>query len=631
MVRAQLAPPGQPHSAEVQSDPELEADREGWRKAYSVSDYRTSIAVSLAGLARAQAIHDGGAEAEFLRHLAYDNRLMGNLDLAIHYSQRMLELAARFHLTEEASRAHRYLSDIYDEFGDPVRAREQADEALRLSAGLTDPRLRIFALESRGHSERRTGQFAAARADLETVRAFWAAHGSRWNAANSVRDLADVSEAEGDLPGALAGYEAARKEMAVVGDQRGLARAWYHEASLLRRLGRPDEAMADLDKARPLVMTIGGHRLLSEFHAELARMREMRGDLAGALADERAAAAEREALVGERAQALAADFEARRGIVQQQQALDELARKESVEAAGLRQREAELRERAAELARSRTLRWSILGAVLIGFAALGTVVLMQRARLRAEHRLHTEARLARAKAEEADRVKTRFLGVASHDIRGPVGNILNLAEQVREASAESAAHRIDLDLIVGEATRVLELLEDLVTHTALDGGRLQLQSAPLDLADLAGEVVASLGWRAAAKQQALVLAPPRPGAGRMSGDASRLYQVVANLVSNAIKFTPPGKAIAVTVDREGNRVVLRVRDEGPGIATEFQARLFTPFAQGAARPTGGESSHGLGLSIAHEIVRLHGGSLRVESVPGVGSTFIVELLGELPA
>jgi signal transduction histidine kinase len=116
----------------------------------------------------------------------------------------------------------------------------------------------------------------------------------------------------------------------------------------------------------------------------------------------------------------------------------------------------------------------------------------------------------------------------------------------------------------------------------------------------------------------------------MLGDASRLYQVVANLVSNAIKFTPPGKAIAVTVSREGPRVVLRVRDEGPGMSTEVQARLFTPFAQGAARPTGGESSHGLGLSIAHEIVRLHGGSLRVESKPGAGATFIVELSGELP-
>ncbi len=634
-VRAQPAPPGPSRPpaapAEAQPDPELEVDRSGWRKAYTASDYRTAIGVSLAGLARARAIHDPRAEAEFLNHLAYDNRLMGNLDLAIDYAHRMLEVAAQLHSPEEASRAHRYLSDIYDEFGDGVRAREQADEALRLSAGAKDPRLRMFAIESRGHSERRTGQFAAARQDLETVRAYWAAHGSRWNAANSVRDLADVAESEGDLAGALAGYEAARKEMAAVGDQRGLARAWYHEASLLRRMGRLDEAMADLDRARPLVATIGGHQLLRELHAELARVREMRGDLAGALADERQAAAEREALLGERALALAADFEARRGIVEQQQALDERARKESIEEARLRQREAELRERAAVLARIRTLRWAILSAALLAFAALGAVVLMQRARLRAEHRLHTETRMARARAEEADRVKTRFLGIAAHDIRGPVGNILNLAEQVRDASAENAPHRVDLELIVGEAQRVLGLLEDLVTHAALDAGRLQLQSTPLDLAAVAGEVVASLGWRAAAKQQTLTLTESVPGAGRMHGDTGRLYQVVANLVSNAIKFTPPGKAIAVTVGREGHRVILRVRDEGPGMSDEVRSQLFTPFAQGAARPTGGETSHGLGLSIAHEIVRLHGGSLRVESVPGAGSTFIVELLGELPA
>jgi signal transduction histidine kinase len=116
----------------------------------------------------------------------------------------------------------------------------------------------------------------------------------------------------------------------------------------------------------------------------------------------------------------------------------------------------------------------------------------------------------------------------------------------------------------------------------------------------------------------------------MVGDADRLYQVVANLVSNAIKFTPPGRTVDVAVTGEGGRVILTVRDEGPGMSPEVQARLFTPFTRLAARPTGGEFSHGLGLSISHEIVGLHGGRIRVQSAPGAGSTFIVELPAAAP-
>jgi signal transduction histidine kinase len=555
---------------------------------------------------------------------------MGNLDLAIDYVQRMLDLSAQMHAPAEASRAHRYLSDIYDALGDGPEAGAHAEAALRLAAGVPEPALRIFALESLAHSQRRAGKFSEARRNLETVRAYWAAAGSRWNAANSVRDLADVAEAEGNLTAALAGYEAARAEMQAVGDQRGLARACYHEASLLRRLGRTDEAMERLVRGRSLVTGIGGHQLLSEFHAELARVRELKGDLAGALADERVAAAERDALVGERARMRAADFEARLVVATRQRELDEMARKASIEAAALREREAELRAHTAELARSLTLRWAVLGAALLGAGALGAVVLAQRARLRAEHRLHIETRFAKETAEEADRVKTRFLGIASHDIRGPVGNIVNLAELLRGSAAGAPGNQADLDLIAAEGRRVLALLEDLLTHAALEAGQLALQLAPLDLAAVARSVIASLAWQARAKQQTLGLTESAPGAGRMVGDADRLYQVVANLVSNAIKFTPPGRTVDVAVTGEGGRVILTVRDEGPGMSPEVQARLFTPFTRLAARPTGGEFSHGLGLSISHEIVGLHGGRIRVQSAPGAGSTFIVELPAAAP-
>jgi signal transduction histidine kinase len=110
----------------------------------------------------------------------------------------------------------------------------------------------------------------------------------------------------------------------------------------------------------------------------------------------------------------------------------------------------------------------------------------------------------------------------------------------------------------------------------------------------------------------------------VSGDPSRLTQVTRNLVGNAVKYSPRGATVRVGVERKDGAVLLRVSDEGPGISEENIPQLFLPFSRLAVTPTGGESSHGLGLSIAHDLVKLHGGTIRVESKPGAGATFIVE-------
>jgi signal transduction histidine kinase len=256
--------------------------------------------------------------------------------------------------------------------------------------------------------------------------------------------------------------------------------------------------------------------------------------------------------------------------------------------------------------------------------ALGAFMLHQRTRRRAERAVLAETQAAKEAAEEADRVKTRFLGVASHDIRTPLGNIVYLAGELRR-SLPAAPRGEFLDTITAEAQRVLSLVEELLTIAALETGKLELHHAPLDLADVTRAAIDTLRWQATAKRQILELAPAPVGTGAIVGDAARLHQVVTNLVTNAIKFSPPNAMVAVSLTRAGNTLTLAVRDEGPGLSPENIAKLFAPFERLASHPTAGESSHGLGLSIAHEIVRLHGGTIRVESLPGTGATFFVEL------
>jgi len=279
----------------------------------------------------------------------------------------------------------------------------------------------------------------------------------------------------------------------------------------------------------------------------------------------------------------------------------------------------------AELESARWQRYGLLGALGLGAVTLGLVISRQRLKLRTEHRIREQAEAAQRAAEEADRVKTRFLGVASHDIRGPLGNIVNLAGTLRYDAPDEEVRGERLDLINSEAQRVLLLVEDLITTAALETGKLELRLVPIDFTEVAHGAVESLRWQADAKRQVIAFAPPAPGIGRIVGDAARLHQVVANLLGNAIKFSPPGGTISLTLERAEHQLILTVRDQGAGISETDAARLFVPFERLATHPTAGESSHGLGLSIAQEIVQRHGGRIRVESQPGMGSAFIVEL------
>ena len=315
------------------------------------------------------------------------------------------------------------------------------------------------------------------------------------------------------------------------------------------------------------------------------------------------------------------------GLAEPERSAQELAalrQEHARQSAELRAKDAELHLAETALERAEAIRFA-LGLSLISLAvALGAIILLQRYRLRAERRILDETRLARDAAEEADRIKTRFLGVASHDIRAPLGNIVHLTEDLRTSPGPSASDE-RLDLVSSEAQRVLCLVEDLLTTAALESGKLELRPAPTDLVEITSAVIASLRWQASAKRQHLVCPPTAPALGRLTADAARLYQVVTNLVSNAIKFSPTGATITLSFTRSATHLAVCVRDEGPGLSRDDLAKLFRPFDRLSPVATAGESSHGLGLSIAHEIVRLHGGTLRVDSRPGAGTTFTAEL------
>ncbi len=246
---------------------------------------------------------------------------------------------------------------------------------------------------------------------------------------------------------------------------------------------------------------------------------------------------------------------------------------------------------------------------------------------------------ANAVLKQANELKNDLLRMAAHDLRTPLGAIVGFAQVINrdEGGASSAwmATRI-----TSAAQQMLQLIDELIESARIESGRLVLNREPLDLAALAAEVISSHAEAAKRKDQTVIFAgsdrdqapdPGLPGSPGtvVSGDHGRLTQIIDNLLSNAIKYSPRGGAIRVEVQRlaggaEGV-VRLAVSDQGPGIAEEYRSQLFGKFQRLAARPTGGETSTGLGLAIAKQLVELHRGRIWAEQGSGEGAVFVVEL------
>jgi signal transduction histidine kinase len=235
------------------------------------------------------------------------------------------------------------------------------------------------------------------------------------------------------------------------------------------------------------------------------------------------------------------------------------------------------------------------------------------------------------RAEEASRFKTELLSIAAHDLKNPLQSIIGFAALIQEVTENAAEVQAYSTTIQNAAQRMFKLINELLNTTAIDAGKITLNRFPCNLGELASIVVATNLQQANQKEQRIdFYAEPNCIA---EVDAERIREVFDNLVSNAIKYSPMGKTIWVRVfrdtssDREAMPVVrFTVRDEGQGLTEEDMKKIFGRFQRLSAIPTGGESSTGLGLSIAKQLVELHDGKLWAESEgKNKGATFIAEL------
>jgi signal transduction histidine kinase len=192
------------------------------------------------------------------------------------------------------------------------------------------------------------------------------------------------------------------------------------------------------------------------------------------------------------------------------------------------------------------------------------------------------------------------------------------------ASSSRESVTAQIDHIRDATKRLTSMVDHLISDAMADAFDISIRREPVDVASLVSEVADANQPLAANKQQAITVSAP-PNFVTMC-DADRMREAIDNLISNAIKYSPIGGKIAVVVTHEGNNTIIRVADEGAGLSPEDLGRLFGRFQRLSAKPTAGESSTGLGLSIVKRIIDMHGGEVNANSPgPGQGSTFTVIL------
>jgi signal transduction histidine kinase len=237
------------------------------------------------------------------------------------------------------------------------------------------------------------------------------------------------------------------------------------------------------------------------------------------------------------------------------------------------------------------------------------------------------ARLYRA-AQQAVQVRDEFLSVASHELKSPLTSLFLQAQRLARLLQRGSREPPRLEVVSGvletlnrQTQRLARLGEQLLDVSLLHSGRLELKLEPVDLGALVREVVERTGEQPGLAGYPVEVHVPEPAVGHW--DRSRLEQVLLNLLTNAMKYGE-GRPVRVRVEQDDGLVRLEVQDEGIGISSEDQVRIFERFER--VTPTRHHyEGLGLGLYLTRQIVLAHGGSIRVRSAPGQGSTFTVEL------
>jgi signal transduction histidine kinase len=286
-------------------------------------------------------------------------------------------------------------------------------------------------------------------------------------------------------------------------------------------------------------------------------------------------------------------------------------------------------ERILKEARARNFLIALVGVICL---FLLVIIFLYRKRVQQQRKIEDQRRSIKLQNELLEKrnehlialneEKNNLIKILAHDLRAPISHIHGLAQLFLMGNETlTADQKSVMEKITEASVRVTRMVSNILDIDSVENNRVNLSLDEVAINQLVGDVVRSFEKQAAQKNVTLTL--HSNGECFVRGDALFLTQVFENLISNAIKFSEKGKAVMVSTHASGNKVLVRVKDMGPGLTAEDQTLLFKKFQKLSAKPTGGEVSTGLGLSIVKKYVEIMKGEVQCESEPGAGACFTV--------
>lgn len=428
-------------------------------------------------------------------------------------------------------------------------------------------------------------------------------------AAEEASDLATLSDIRnslgmlmkdaGQLQQARQHYEAAIRYARQARAQERAYYPWLNLGALWLDLGNLRQAEQALDSAGHYAEAVGSQVMLADVLRQRIRSDSLQGDFQAAFARLRSWQALHDSILEERSKIKIGRMEAEFESLDRENKLAMLAEQHEAQSKQLM-----LRNRLA----------MALGSLAV-LLAIGSIMLVRMARVR--HRQNEQLR-------KINEEKGKLLHIVAHDLQNPVVNIRGLLDLLVNDSSFSPDQDRLVQLIKREIQRSDRLVRDILDYDYLLTEENMVRVEPVDLASLVRSVVSQFELQARHKGISIEVALPDP-VPALSTDRVYVERILSNLVSNAVKFSSPGSQVVVTVEPGEMATSVKVKDHGPGMSEEDQRRLFQPFQTLSARPTGGESSIGLGLTLAKLLADNIQSKLLVTSQPGEGTEFSLRL------
>ncbi len=539
---------------------------------HSIENHAAALKCYEESLALKRELGDKKGIASTLNNIGMIHVLLSDYPKAIECYTESLNLRDPKTEIREITNIQLNIGEVYLSLGNHYNALQLFEEALTMSREIGDKRLEAIALRALGNvyhelkePDKALGFYQEAIARFEEI-------GLQNSIATALGNIASVHESKGEYDLAFEYYQQSLQRLRELGDQSTIVRITVLIGKTLIAQKNYNLAKTYLTEAIATSEKHSMRRQSYEAYEQMAMLHEQLGDFESAYRAYQNFLTIKEAVFNEE--------QGKKIAVQQALFENELARKE---AERHKQQNIELTKALDEMKRLKAI------------------------------------------AEEANAFKTELLGIAAHDLKNPLQSVIGFAQLIQEDKENKPKTLAAAATIERVAQRMYKLIEELLNNVKLDMTGISLCKSKVVVADLLRAVVASYQANAEKKSQTIELDLAENCLAEL--DAERMHEVFENLVSNAVKYSPKGKTIRVSLKQvEGGAIRIAVKDEGQGLTEEDKSKLFGKFQRLSARPTGGESSTGLGLSIAKQLVELHGGKIWAESErENKGATFFVEL------